>query len=239
MKLRLDVNSPRIKKLRTILLILLPMLLTGAILFFDLSSNLKFTIFSIIIILFFIDLVMIALLTRKYYNWYLFFLLLIVIAIIFRSQRWPLTGVFYGLGFSGLSCLACYSSILFLIKFDHQPFLKYIGFTFSIILTEVAIGLLWKIRHWPGAGILLTIGLVVFIPFLFAFLFTLPGSNYINFNKSDRTVFFRAIIIPMIFIYTLCVLMFVVPDLWESLTRLPLTPFDMVQLELLDKAGLY
>jgi hypothetical protein len=181
---------------------------------------------------------MIALLTRKYYNWILFFLLLIVIAIVFRSQRWPMTRFFYAIGFSGLSCAACYAAVIFITRFNHQPFLKFVGFSFSLMLAEVPVALLFKNMHWPFAGILLTVGLVAFIPFLFAFLFTLPGSNYINWNKSDRTIFFRAIIIPMIFIYTLCVLMFVVPDLWESLTRLPLTPFDMEQVQLLNKAGL-
>jgi hypothetical protein len=238
MKFRLDVNSPRIRKLRIVLLILLPILLTGAILFFDLSSNFLMIIFLGFFFLSFLDLAIIMLLTRKYYNWILVFLLFIIIAIIFRSQRWPLARVFYGVGFTGLSCMAFYSSIMFLVKFEHQKFLKYIGFSFSIILSEVAIGLLWKNMHWPGAGILLTVGLVTFIPFLFAFLFTLPGSNYINWQKSDRTVFFRAVIIPMIFVYTLSVLMFVIPDLWQSLTRLPLTPFGMEPVELLDKAGL-
>jgi hypothetical protein len=238
-KLRLEVNSPRVKKLRIILLILLPILLTGSILFFERSSNITMIIFLVFWFLFFIDLGMIALFTRKYYNWCLFFLMLVIIAIIFRSQRWPLTRPFYIIGFSGLSCMSFYSAILFLIKFDHQRFLKYIGFTFSIILSEVALGLLWKIRHWPGADILLTVGLVAFIPFLFAFLFTLPGSNYINWNRSDRTVFFRAVIVPMIIVYTLCVLMFVLPDLWQSLTSLPLTPFRMEPVELLDKAGLH
>ncbi len=238
-KLRLDVNSPRIKKMRIILLILLPILLTGSILFFDNSSNLKMIIFLVFWFLFFIDFVMIALFTRKYYNWCLFFLMFIVIAIIFRSQHWPLTGFLYSIGFTGLSCVSFYSAIMFLVKFDHQKFLKYIGFSFSIILSEVAIGLLWKNQHWAGANILLTVGLVVFIPFLFAFLFTLPGSNYINWQKSDRTVFFRAIVVPMIFVYTLCVLMFVIPDIWESLTRLPLTPFKMEHVELLDKVELH
>jgi ABC-type sugar transport system permease subunit len=165
--------------------------------------------------------------------------MVIVIAIVFRSQRWPLTRTLFGIGFTGLSYVSLYSSIIFLIKFNHQKFLKYIGFSSSIILSGVAIGLLWKNMHWPGSNILLTVGLVTFIPFLFAFLFTLPGSDYINWQKSDRTVFFRAVVVPMIFVYTLCVLMFVIPDLWQSLTRLPLTPFGMEPVELLDKAGLH
>jgi hypothetical protein len=187
----------------------------------------------------FLDASLIAILKRKYYNWSLVFLLLIVIAIIFRSQRWPLTGIFFGLGFTGLGCVSLFSSAIFFKKYNNIPFLKYIGFSSSIILSIVSLGLLWKNMHWPLAGIVLNSGLVLFIPFLFAFIFTLPGSSYVNWDKSERIVFFRAVIIPMIFLYILCVLMFVFPNLWTSFTRLPLTPFRMTDLDLLNKPGLF
>jgi hypothetical protein len=233
----LDIYSPLNKKVRKILLILAAILFTISLACIILGRFGDIVPLSLLLVL--LCVCTVIGLTKKYYNWNLTFLLFIVIAIIFRSQRWHGAQYFYEVGFTGLSCLSFCSSIIFLLKFDHQRFLKYIGFTFSIILSEVAIGLLFKNEHWPGAGLLLTVGLVAFIPFLFAFLFTLPGSNYINWQKSDRTVFFRAVIIPMIFVYTLCVLMFVIPDLWQSLTRLPLTPFYMEQVEFFDKVGLH
>jgi len=150
-----------------------------------------------------------------------------------------MAGAFFTIGFTGLGCVSIYSSAIFLGRFKHVPFLKYVGFSSSIILSIVAVGLLWKNQHWALAGVFLNTGLLLFIPLLFAFIFTLPGSNYINWEKPERVVFFRAVIIPMIFLYTLCVLMFVFPDLWTSLTRLPLTPFRMEGINLLNMPGLH
>lgn len=235
----IEKDMQRYKKLRKLLIVLLPFLFVISIVLLVLKKRLFEETAGILLLLAFLDAVVVALLRRKYYNWSLVFLLLIVIAIVFRSQRWPMTGIFFGLGFTGLGCFSLFSSAIFYKKYNHIPFLKYIGFSSSIILSIVSLGLLWKNMHWPLAGIILNSGLVVFIPFLFAFIFTLPGSNYVNWDKSERIVFFRAVIIPMAFLYILCVLMFVFPDLWTSLTRLPLTPFRMTDLDLLNKPGLF
>jgi hypothetical protein len=225
--------------LRRVLILLLPFLVIIGVIFITLKNSLLKDSGGVLLFCAFLDAAIVALLIRKYYNWSLVFLLVIIIAIIFRSQRWPMTGIFFGIGFTGLGCVSLYSSAIFFKKYNHIPFLKYIGFSSSIILSIVSMGLLWKNMHWPLAGLVLNSGLVVFIPFLFAFIFTLPGSNYINWDKPERIVFFRAVIIPMIFLYILSVLMFVFPDLWTSLTRLPLTPFRMTDLDLLNKPGLF
>lgn len=224
--------------LRKVLMILLPFLITISIVLIILNNSLLETLCGILLFCAFLVAVAVAMVLRKYYNWSLVFLLLIVIAIIFRSQRWPLAGVFFTIGFTGLGCVSLYSSAIFLKMYNHVPFLKYIGFSSSIILSVVSMGLLWKYQHWVLAGVLLNSGLVVFIPFLFAFIFTLPGSNYINWDKSERIVFFRAVIIPMIFLYILCFLMFVLPDIWTSITRMPLKPFRMEEIDLLKMPGL-
>jgi hypothetical protein len=102
----------------------------------------------------------------------------------------------------------------------------------------VSIALLWKSNHWPSADILLSIGMITFITFLFAFIFTLPNANYLNWNSQERVIFFRAIIIPLILIYSISVMMFVFPDVWISLTRSTPLPFGMEQIELIEKSGL-
>jgi len=234
----IEKDMQRHKKFRKVLIVLLPFLIIISIIQIALKNSLFEKSAGICLLIAFIDAAVVALILRKYYNWSLVFMLLIVIAIIFRSQRWPMAGAFFTIGFTGLGCVSIYSSAIFLGRYKHVSFLKYIGFSSSIILSVVSMGLLWKNMHWPLAGIVLNSGLVVFIPFLFAFIFTLPGSNYINWEKPERVVFFRAVIIPMIFLYILCVLMFVFPDLWTSLTRLPLTPFRMEGIDLLNMPGL-
>jgi hypothetical protein len=231
-----DIALPKHKKLRKVLLILLPFLVLASIILIFL---LRIDLGGILLFLIMLDTIILVWISRKYYNWIWVCLMMIVMAIIFRSQRWPLTSVWFTIGFSGLACISFFSSALFLKKYNHNIFLKYIGFSSSIILTIVSLGLLWKNMHWALANVILNAGLVVFIPFLFAFIFTLPGSNYISWSKSDRIIFFRIVIIPMAFVYTLCVMMFVLPDLWTSLTRTPLIPFQMWDFGLLNKPGLY
>jgi hypothetical protein len=235
----IDNYSPKNKKTRKILLITAAVLVVISFLLIILGQNIIAGIGDLLISLVFIDLVIVILLTKRAYNWSFLFILIIAWAIFSRSQRWPGTSVFFTIGFTGLSCLSFYFAVIFLKKYNHNKFLKYIGFSFSIIFSIAVIGLLWKNQHWPLANLILNIGFGLFIPFLFAFVFTLPSSNYINWNKSERTVFFRAIIIPMAFVYILVVLMFVFPDIYTSMTRTPLIPFDMVQIDLLKKPGLY
>ena len=138
-----------------------------------------------------------------------------------------------------MGSVSLFTSIIYLKRYPNIPFLKYFGFFSSIVLFIVSIGLLWKTQHWPFAGVLLNVGLITFITFLFAFAFILPNANFINWNKFERIVFFRAIIIPMVFVYVICVMMFVFPEFWTILTRSTLLPFGMEPIELLDKAGLH
>jgi hypothetical protein len=234
-----NIKSIRFKTPVNILAVLLAVLALSFVAISFLRLSMKEEITAALLILSFLTGCVIAWITKKYYNWSIVFICLIIIAIIFRSQRWPLTGLLFSLGFTGLGCISIYSAVIFLKRYTHIPFLKYMGFTSSVILSVVSMGLLWKTVHWPFAGIVLNVALALFIPFLFAFIFMLPGSNYVKWESSDRIVFFRAMIIPMAFLYILCVMMFVFPDLWTSLTRLPLTPFYMHNIELLNKPGLF
>jgi hypothetical protein len=195
-------------------------------------------VFGILMLLLCIDAVFIALNSRKFYNWALAFIAIIIIAFYFRRMRWPVTGILYFLGFAGLALFSLFSARILLRRFRHNTFLRYIGFAASTILSIVCVGILFKTMHWPLGTLVISSGLVLFIPFLFAFVFTLPSSNYISWNSTERTVFFRAIVIPMTFIYVLCVMMLVLPELWTSITRTQLKPFYMYDLELFSMPGL-
>lgn len=195
-------------------------------------------VFGILMLLLCIDVVLIALKSGKFYNLGLAFIAVILIAFYFKRMRWPVTGILYTLGFTGMACFSLYAAYVIPKRFKQNAFLKYIGFTACAILSIVCLGILYKSMHWPLAGILLNTGLVLFIPFLFAFVFTLPSSNYISWNPTERAVFFRVIIIPMAFVYILCVLILVLPDLWTSIIRSQIPPFWMVDYDLFSKPGL-
>jgi hypothetical protein len=228
------------RKLKRLLLILIPFLMAGGILQIDTSNGLIAVVGLICIFLLFIDIgIVVALLTEKYYNWIIFFIVLVIVAIGFRHQRWPLSGATMTFGFGGLASVSLFASGIYWRRYPNNPFLKYIGLFSSIVLFVISMGLLWKNQHWPMAGTFLNVGLITFIPFLFAFVFILPNANFMNWSKAERIVFFRAIIMPMIFVYALCVMMFVFPEFWTTLTRSTLLPFNMGPVELLDKAGLH
>jgi len=195
-------------------------------------------VFGTILLLICIDFVLIALKYKKFYNWSLVFLSFIIIAVFFKRMRWPVASILTLIGYTGLAIFSVFSARIFLEKYKGNGFLRYIGFASSIIMSVVTMGILFRSMHWPLSNTVLYSGLVMFIPFLFAFVFTLPGSNYISWNSVERAVFFRVIVIPMIFIYGLCVMILVLPDLWKSLTRTQLVPFWMFDFNLLEKPGL-
>ena len=231
-------KSPRRKKTITILILIAVLLLLVTVILFVIPPIIQDFVFVILLLLTFLDIITIIWLSTQSYNMGITFLLMIVAAIFFRRMRWPVTGMLFSIGFTGLACFSFILARTFLKRFDHNTFLKYIGFSSCIILSIVSMGLLWRNMRWPLAGVILNTGLVLFIPFLFAFVFTLPSSDYINWNKSERKIFFRAIIIPMAFVYALVVLMLVFPDVYTSITRTPLLPFNMKEVILFNMSGI-
>ncbi|MBN2632645.1 MAG: hypothetical protein JXR66_03750 [Bacteroidales bacterium] len=186
----------------------------------------------------FINILVLGLLFLKPRDWGLIFIVIVLIGLFFRSMRWPLAGVLLTIGFAGLGIFSLFNARLFILRFRNNKFLSYIGFSFSIILSITSLGLLFKNMHWPLAGLLSSIGLGLFIPYLFAFVFTLPASDYINWTSEERKVFFSAIIIPTTFVFLIALLMFVLPEFWNNIMRLPIQPFEMYDFELIDKPGL-
>ena len=232
-------KSPKRRKAIIALIIAAASQVLLAVILFLIPPLIPDFVFSILAALTFLEIVVIGWLSTPNYNIGIVFLLMVIVAIFFRRMRWPVTGILYTIGFSGLALFSFSFAAIFLQRFKQNSFLRFIGFASCIVLSIVSLGLLWKNMHWPSADIILNTGLGIFIPFLFAFVFTLPGSNYINWNKSERIIFFRVIVIPMIFVYTLCVLMFVMPDLWNAITRRLLPPFEMSDFELFVKPGIY
>ncbi|MCU0462740.1 MAG: hypothetical protein MUF36_12145 [Bacteroidales bacterium] len=237
----IEVNvkkSPKRRKAVIALIIAAVSQVLLAVILFLIPPLIPDFVFGILMALTFLDIVVISLILTPNYNLGIFFLVMVIAAIFFRRMRWPVTGILFTIGFSGLALFSISFAAIFLRRFKRNPFLRFIGFASCIVLSIVSMGLLWKNMHWPLGNYMLATGLGIFIPFLFAFVFTLPGSNYINWNKSERLLFFRVIVIPMVFVYTLCVLMFVLPELWTAITRSQLLPFSMLDFELLNKPGI-
>jgi hypothetical protein len=57
--------------------------------------------------------------------------------------------------------------------------------------------------------------------------FTLPGSNYISWTDKDRKIFFRAVLLPMVIVFTLIIISNVFPDLYFWILDIGGTPWDV------------
>ena len=233
-----DTYYKKYRRHKLVLLLLLPVFIIICFVGLDSPNPILMSFGLLSLLLLFIDIgVVFALLSRKHYNWMIVSLVMVVLAIFLKHYRLPLSGAFFTFGLGGLGSVSIFSSYIFLKRYAHIPFLKYIGVASSFVLFFVSMGLLWKNMHWPLAGIILNIGLVTFIPFLFAFVFTLPNANFVSWSKFERMVFFKSIIIPVVFLYTLSVLMFVFPDLWTVLLRSNVWPFGMGPVEIIGLTG--
>ncbi len=92
---------------------------------------------------------------------------LLAVAALFKFQHWAGAGIFMSLGFFLLGMFFLPSAIYVLYKENKGKrfFLYLFGLLSFLPLTA---GVLFKVQHWPGAGILITIGIgttvVLFLP---------------------------------------------------------------------------
>jgi hypothetical protein len=104
---------------------------------------------------------------------------LLAVAALFKVQHWPGAGWLMALGFFLLCVFFLPSAIYVLYKENKGKrfFLYLFGFLSFFLLMA---GILFKVQHWPGAGILLTIGIVAIV-FLF-----LPTFLYVKIKDSEK-----------------------------------------------------
>jgi hypothetical protein len=112
------------------------------------------------------------------------------LAVILKLLHLPLAGIFLSLGAVVLSLLFLPSALTVLWKESKSG--RRLFLFISAFLTGGAfiLGTLFKIQHWPGAGIVLTIALIsgtlLFIPSLFMHLYRDPE------KKNKRALYFAA-----------------------------------------------
>jgi len=209
------------------------LLLSVAILMLILFTGYSFskvTILTILLVLFFTAL----LLTSRYYDWPYILFLMVFIGLYYKKLHWPYSAGFLTAGTVLLATLCWYNAIKFLYTFRHNSFLKWFGSTSSIIILFFMMGFLWMNQHWPGSAILIGFGSFIFVLTVVALTFILPFSNYVSWPDLDRKVFFRTVLIPMVFIFMLFTLIYVFPDLYNSITGrgIKFTPWPLDDLQL-------
>jgi hypothetical protein len=96
--------------------------------------------------------------------------LLFVIGVLFKWQHWPGAGI--ALTLSILLFAAGYSPLLLIDrnKFAQSTNQKMINLAGMIAMIIIAVSFLFKIQHWPGAGVGVVVGnltLIVLVPLLY------------------------------------------------------------------------
>jgi hypothetical protein len=108
------------------------------------------------------------------------------VAAMFKIQHWPFAGIMFTLGALILAFVFLPSTLSVLWKESHNRsrlFLFISGFLAGMLFI---FGTLWKVQHWPGAGIILSLatlsGILFFIP-------ALTLSRISQENSSKRPVY--------------------------------------------------
>jgi hypothetical protein len=174
----------------------------------------------IIFLLLFIELICLTLFSivaLKYYDLPLVFFLIVLVGLYVKRLHWVLAAQEMSIGTIFLSIVSLYNSGRFLITFRNNQFLKWFGFVAGIIITLFMTGMLVMNMHWPGKAFCISSGCLMFIIYVLAIVFTLPNSNFISWTGVERKVFYRAVLIPMVFIFALITLIIVFPDTYDAI----------------------
>jgi GldL N-terminal domain len=104
---------------------------------------------------------------------------LLAVAALFKVQHWAGAGIFMSLGFFLLGIFFLPSAIYVLYKENKGKrfFLYLFGLLSFLPLTA---GVLFKVQHWPGAGLLITVGIGATVALF------LPTLLYVKIKDSQR-----------------------------------------------------
>jgi len=141
-----------------------------------------------------------------------------VIGFIFKVFRFPGGGILMVLGFGGgaiLSTLLIHEKI---IEYESHVNRKLNFFKNFVLVTLILCNLatLFRFQHLPGGYIMEITSLMLVIITILCIVFLLPNSNFVEWTKQHKLMFYRSLLIPIIFFASLFSLSYVFPEtfLW-------------------------
>jgi hypothetical protein len=213
----IEFQDVKIKNRNTslILRIIFFLLFFGSFVF---SGFTGFSVFLVSIITFSVlGLFIVLLLTLRYFDWPAVFFFLVIVGLFYKNQHWPFSASLVALGASVLAIFAWYNAFKFIYTFRKNVFLRWFGSVSQFVVVFFMIGYLYKFEQWPYGDLILSAGSFLFVFSILALVFTLPFSDYVSWTDVDRKVFFRTILIPLVFILIIFTLFYVFPDTYNSL----------------------
>ncbi|MCK4662904.1 MAG: hypothetical protein KAT68_08570 [Bacteroidales bacterium] len=177
---------------------------------------------------------------KRFYNTFIYLLAFVLIGFIFKRNHLPGASYIMVIGF-GLSAIGFFFlSMISLFAIRDNKFLRNFGFFINLIMMLSFLGGLFKIQHWPYGTALISFSSLLFLISVLSLVFTLPNSNYLEWTSFYKKFFYRAILIPMIFIFITSTLTFVFPNTWDNFVyhNQSKEHWEMQKIELFDKEGI-
>jgi hypothetical protein len=216
--IQLDNKQRRIKLFKIILWVLFPFFLLIPLFNAIFTDELGGTgILSVIIGI--IGLFIIITISDNYYKWPLVLFTIFFIGLLFKSQHWPGAGPLLTMSTLVLSLVSIVIILRFLFKSHQNQFIRWFGILTGLVTTSFMCGWVIMILRWSHkvGTILGYIGSLTFLISILAMVFTLPNSNYIGWSAQERKIFFRVIMIPMLFLFVIITLNMVFLDAFLTL----------------------
>jgi hypothetical protein len=118
-----------------------------------------------------------------------------LLAVLFKISYWPGAGILLLAGIGSLALLFLPIACLVAVKSTNDKLLKNLYIAAFISFSVDFIGMLFKIMHWPGAGIFLMIGIPL------PFILFLPAYIYYHIKRKLKTdLNFFAVLLFMIYV---------------------------------------
>ncbi len=112
---------------------------------------------------------------------------------IFKIMHWPLAGILLTIGLLFLSLIFLPVAIANMVKMENDRKLKIFYILTAIVMAINFIGALFKILHWPGAGIIMMIAIPLpFVVLLPVWVYSNGAVNKINCKNILAVMFFFA-----------------------------------------------
>jgi hypothetical protein len=140
------------------------------------------------------------------------FLSFSIVGIFFKRMHWPLAGLII----TTFSMLLSAGSFMFGIRCltlaDKNTYFRNVSFSACLAISIAFLGHMFKLQHWPIAGILVVSGMASLIVVTIYVLITLHSSGFIDWQPYYKKIL-RRILIPGAFIFILFISRYMVPEL--------------------------
>jgi hypothetical protein len=113
-----------------------------------------------------------------------------LVGTLFKLQHWPGAGILLTVGLSSLAMLYFPMGFYFLTNKSE----KIAAAVSGLFLSYVPLGILFKVQHWPGASVMLTVSMVT-VPMVYLALFFMRKKA-----KPDSLPFYNSMLLRITFL---------------------------------------